>query len=83
MYNRYLPEAVPDCAPARLPQKDPGCAGSPGLGGLSQLLGGRLHAVQIDADTLIAAAVIWFLLSDGEISQTDLIIIAVLFLLGL
>lgn len=80
MYNRYLPQAP---APDPLPQmqKHPNRSNGSGANGSSQLPGGRL---QLDMDTVIALAVIWFLLADGEVVQTDvLIIVAVLFLLGL
>ena len=76
MYNRYLPNA-----PKPENQRHPGCSCSPGANRSTSFLGGRL---QLDMDTVIALAVIWFLLADGEVVQTDvLIIVAVLFLLGL
>ena len=53
-------------------------------GGLMQLLTDRLGGAKLDADTLVAIAVIWFLLSDGKAVDTDLlIIIGVLLLLGI
>ena len=79
MYNRYLSNVPAPDPPAQM-QKHPNHSNGSGAG-LAQLFGGRL---QLDADTVIALAVIWFLLSDGEIVQTDVfIIVAVLFLLGL
>ena len=58
-------------------------AGTSG-GGLLQLLADRLGGAKLDADTLVAIAVIWFLLSDGKVLDTDLlIIIGVLLLLGI
>ena len=82
MYNRYLPE--PARAPEPPPQRGPDRRSGSGLGGLAQLLGGRLRTGNPDADTLIILAVIWFLLSDGTFVQTDLmVLVIVLFLLGL
>lgn len=78
MYNRYLPE-VPAGAPQM--QKHPDHSRDPGASGIFQL---QNQAFRPDADTLIALAVIWFLLSDGEIVHTDILMIAaVLLLLGL
>ena len=82
MYNRYLPE--PARAPEPPPQRGPDRRSGSGLGGLAQLLGGRLRTGKPDADALIILAVIWFLLSDGTFVQTDLmVLVIVLFLLGL
>lgn len=54
------------------------------FGSLSQALGSRLGAIKFDADTLIAVAVIWFLLNDGEEIDTELLmIIGVLLILGI
>lgn len=90
MYNRYLStqpfEPEPLCAPP-----EPPCGGGPhetkqpaGIGGLLQNLTGRFGEIKFDADTLIAIAVIWFLLSDGGSLDTDvLIIIGVLIILGI
>ena len=80
MYNRYLPP-MPEPEPQVQTQKHPNrCSGS-GAEQAVKRMDGRL---QLDTDTLIALAVIWFLLADGEIVHTDiLIIVAVLFLLGL
>ena len=82
MYNRYLPE--PARAPEPPPQRGPDRRSGSGLGGLAQVLGGRLRTGKPDADTLIILAVIWFLLSDGTFVQTDLmVLVIVLVLLGL
>ena len=54
------------------------------FGNLSQALGSRLGSIKFDADTLIAIAVIWFLLNDGEEIDTELLmIIGVLLILGI
>lgn len=54
------------------------------FGNLSQALGSRLGSIKFDADTLIAIAVIWFLLNDGEEIDTELLmIIGVLLFLGI
>ena len=48
------------------------------------MLSSRLSGIKLDMDTLIAFVVIWFLLSDGSIVDTDLLIlIGVLLLLGI
>lgn len=79
MYNRYLPAPpVPDPIPKM--QKHP-VQTEPGVRKSFSLMTGPSG---LDIDTVIALAVVWFLLSDGEIVHTDiLIIVAVLFLLGL
>ena len=79
MYNRYLPAAsAPDPIPQT--QKHP-APNEPGAKKPFSLTAGQSG---LDLDTVIALAVVWFLLSDGEIVHTDiLIIVAVLFLLGL
>lgn len=89
MYNRYL--NAQRCTPAPVcpsPEPDCGCAGAKkqpaGAGGLLQTLGDRLGDIRFDSDTLIALVVVWFLLSDGEATDTDLLIIVfVLLVLGL
>ena len=44
----------------------------------------RSRTIRFDADTLIALAVIWFLISDGEEFDTELILmIGILLVLGL
>lgn len=81
MYNEYLEQAVPDSA--KPPETAVPASGSGG-GGLLHLLSDRLGGAKLDADTLVAIAVIWFLLSDGNVLDTDLlIIIGVLLLLGI
>ncbi len=51
---------------------------------LSQALGARLGSIKFDSDTLIAVAVIWFLLSDGEDLDTELLLmIGILLVLGI
>lgn len=86
MYNEYLQQAAPDefsqGEPA--PEQTTPASGLSSGGGLMQLLTDRLGGAKLDADTLVAIAVIWFLLSDGKALDTDLlIIIGVLLLLGI
>ena len=82
MYNEYLQDAVPEPI-EQPPEKRTPAAGTSGVG-LLQLLADRLGGAKLDADTLVAIAVIWFLLSDGKALDTDLlIIIGVLLLLGI
>lgn len=82
MYNEYLQDAVPD--PIEQPPENRTPAAGTSGGGLLQLLADRLGGAKLDADTLVAIAVIWFLLSDGKALDTDLlIIIGVLLLLGI
>ena len=82
MYNESWRAPGPD--PIEHPPKTRPPAAGPSGGGLLQLLADRLGGAKLDADTLVAIAVIWFLLSDGKVLDTDLlIIIGVLFLLGI
>ena len=82
MYNEYLQDAVPE--PIEQPPENRTPAAGASRGGLLQLLADRLGGAKLDADTLVAIAVIWFLLSDGKALDTDLlIIIGVLLLLGI
>ena len=82
MYNEYLQDAVPE--PIEQPPEHRTPAAGTSGGGLLQLLADRLGGAKLDADTLVAIAVIWFLLSDGKALDTDLlIIIGVLLLLGI
>ncbi len=93
MYNRYLttssgggthgyaphyrptPEACP-CTENNPPTHE-------SKGGLFENLLDGINTPKLDSELLIALGVIWFLLSDGEVSNHDLlIIIAVLFVLG-
>lgn len=85
MYNEYLEDAdqtavAPNIAAPEAQKTSAGIHSS----GLGQLLSSKLGNFKLDTDTLIAFAVIWFLLSDGSIVDTDLlIIIGVLLLLGI
>ena len=82
MYMESFQAAAPEPT-GQPPENRPPAAGPPG-GGLLQLLADRLGGAKLDADTLVAIAVIWFLLSDGKVLDTDLlIIIGVLLLLGI
>ena len=82
MYNEYLQDAVPE--PIEQPPENRTPAAGTSGGGLLQLLADRLGGAKLDADTLVAIAVIWFLLSDGKALDTDLLIIlGVLLLLGI
>ena len=82
MYNEYLQDAVLE--PIEQPPENRTPAAGTSGGGLLQLLADRLGGAKLDADTLVAIAVIWFLLSDGKALDTDLlIIIGVLLLLGI
>lgn len=81
MYNEYVENAEQTALPQTNTEKT--ATGISG-GGLGQFLSGRLSGIKLDMDTLIAFAVIWFLLSDGTIVDTDLLIlIGVLLLLGI
>ena len=82
MYNEYLQDAVPEPI-EQPPENRTHAPGAPGAGP-RQLLAGPLGGAPPGADTLVAIAVIWFLLSDGKALDTDLlIIIGVLLLLGI
>ena len=82
MYNEYLQDAVPE--PIEQPPENRTPAAGTSGGGLLQLLADRLGGAKLDADTLVAIAVIWFLLSDVKALDTDLlIIIGFLLLLGI
>ena len=82
MNNEYWQAAAPD--PTEHPPETRPPPAGPSGGGLLQLLADRLGGAKLDADTLVAIAVIWFLLSDGKVLDTDLlIIIGVLLLLGI
>lgn len=85
MYNEYLQDMGQSSVSAEEDAPSEPCAApSHTSGGLLQLLTDRLSGIKLDADTLVAIAVIWFLLSDGEVLDTDLlIIIGVLLLLGI
>lgn len=84
MYNEYLQQAAPDEFSEPMREQITPASGLSSGGGLMQLLTDRLGGAKLDADTLVAIAVIWFLLSDGKAVDTDLlIIIGVLLLLGI
>ena len=79
-----MQHAVPDEFSEPLREQTPLASGLYSGGGRMQLLTDRLGSDKLDADTLVAIAVIWFLLSDGKALDTDLlIIIGVLLLLGI
>lgn len=80
MYNEYLEDAEQTALSQTSTEK---AATGISSGSLGQLLSSKLSGIKLDMNTLIAFAVIWFLLSDGSIVDTDLlIIIGVLLLLG-
>ena len=82
MYNEYLQDAVPE--PIEQPPENRTPSSGASGGGLRQRLANRLDSAKLGANTLDAIAVIWFLLSDGKVLDTDLlIIIGVLLLLGI
>ena len=82
MYNEYLQDAVPE--PIEQPPENRTPAAGPPGGGRRKRFSGPRGGAKLDADTLVAIAVIWFLLSDGKALDTDLlIIIGVLLLLGI
>ncbi|MBS5149429.1 MAG: hypothetical protein Q4A63_01185 [Butyricicoccus pullicaecorum] len=82
MYNEYLEDMDQTAISPNISTPEKTTAAIHG-GGLGQLLSGKLGNLKLDMDTLIAFAVIWFLLSDGNIVDTDLlIIIGILLLLG-
>ncbi len=85
MYNEYLENAEPNTLPQNIDPIEPQKTAAAGThsGGLGQLLANRIGGIKLDMNTLIALGVIWFLLSDGTVVDTDLlIIIGVLLLLG-
>ena len=88
MYNRYLTEAAPSAPlhnetvshhPPQSGQADSA------LAELSRGLSSRLQNIRLDADTIIALVIVWFLLSDdgGEVDWEQLILIGVLLVLGI
>ena len=99
MYNRYLttncaptayePTYTPPCAQQPSPcgvSQPPHCNGKPNepTGNPLNNLFSSIGSIKFDANLIFAIAVIWFLLSDGDASNTDLIIIiGILLLLGL
>nr|WP_297274385.1 hypothetical protein [uncultured Agathobaculum sp.] len=88
MYNRYLTEAAPS-APLHneTVSHHPPQSGQTAsvLAELSRGLSGRLQNIRLDADTIIALIIVWFLLSDdgGEVDWEQLILIGVLLVLGI
>lgn len=88
MYNRYLTEAAYN-APLHNeppPQSPPqGGQAASVLADLSRGLSGRLQNIRLDADTIIALVIVWFLLSDdgGEVDWEQLLLIGALLILGI
>lgn len=88
MYNRYLTETA-HSAPLHTeppPQHPPQSGQTTSvLAELSRGLSGRLQNIRLDADTIIALVIVWFLLSDdgGEVDWEQLILIGVLLVLGI
>ena len=88
MYNRYLTETA-HSAPLHTepPPQHPPQSGQTAsvLVELSRGLSGRLQNIRLDADTIIALVIVWFLLSDdgGEVDWEQLILIGVLLVLGI
>lgn len=85
MYNEYLQELDESLSPLPSSEEKLSTARqNTSGGGLLQLLTDRLGGVNLNTDTLVAIAVVWFLLSDGKALDTDLlIVIGVLLLLGI
>lgn len=85
MYNEYLQELDESLSPLPSSEEKLSTARQNASGGgLLQLLTDRLGGVNLNTDTLVAIAVVWFLLSDGKALDTDLlIVIGVLLLLGI
>lgn len=84
MYNQYIESSAPHAtASADFAAASPSKGNDSVFANLSHSLGDRLHSIQLDADTIIALAAIWFLLSDKDGLDSDLlIVIGVLLLLG-
>ena len=88
MYNRYLTETA-HSAPLHTeppPQHSPQSGQTASvLAELSRGLSGRLQNIRLDADTIIALVIVWFLLSDdgGEVDWEQFILIGVLLVLGI
>ena len=82
MYNEYLQDAVPE--PIEQPPENRTPAAGASGGGVLPPLARPLGGSKLGAGPPVAIAVIWFLLSDGKVLDTDLlIIIGVLLLLGI
>lgn len=85
MYNRYLTEATAEAPPQAEPVRRPPPGGQTAnaLHELTRGLSDRLQHIRLDADTIIALVIVWFLLSDdGETDWEQLILIGVLLVLG-
>lgn len=99
MYNRYLassaaaPQQPPvhNSPPAPEPERpQPHTGGHTPAGSASvfseipRLLTGRLQNIKLDMDTILVLVVVWFLLSDGEDLDWDLLLmIGALLILGI
>ena len=86
MYNRYLTEAAPSAPLHNEPSSPPQSGQTTSvLTELSRGLSGRLQNIRLDADTIVALVIVWFLLSDdgGEVDWEQLILIGVLLVLGI
>lgn len=88
MYNRYLTEAAHSAPLHNEPPPQPPPQGGQTASVLAELsrgLSGRLQNIRLDADTIIALVIVWFLLSDdgGEVDWEQLILIGVLLVLGI
>lgn len=87
MYNRYLTDAAASAPLHNEKAPPPPQSGSTvsALSELSRGLSGRLQNIRLDADTIIALVIVWFLLSDdgGEVDWEQLILIGVLLVLGI
>lgn len=94
MYNHYLASASsgddplpvhniqPDESSTNCTQGHPGSASI--FSDLARGLSGQLQNVKLDMNTVIALAVVWFLLKDGEeVDWDQLILIGVLLILGI
>ncbi len=93
MYNQYIQtpreevhntrrEEAAETMAQHQPQHQPQAVSA--FGNLSQALGARLGSIKFDADTLIALAVIWFLINDGEEIDTELLMmIGIMLILGI
>ena len=88
MYNRYLASAAAEAAnttppPQREPQQQeqpreashhtPQSASV--FADLTHALSGRLQNIKLDMDTVLVLGIVWFLLSDGEETDWDLLLL--------
>ncbi len=87
MYNRYLTDTASNTPlhNEQAPSAPQGGQTASVLAELSRGLSGRLQNIRLDADTIIALVIVWFLLSDddGEVDWEQLILIGVLLVLGI